>query len=186
MREKKTLLILLAMLVVLLAVFFGLKNYNSRQDEKQAEKEQESEINITEMGDLKTITFSDGTAETTLEKKKDAWKLADDPDAKLNETIVSTLESEMKNLAVERRLEDPDELADYGLENPAFWVRAQDTDGKECTVYVGDSAGDAYYLTVDDKKEVYTGGSALADALQQAKDSGIVSEDTGEEETSEK
>lgn len=61
---------------------------------------------------------------------------------------------------------DGDSLEAYGLEDPAYTVVLTDQDGNETTLYFGNVTGDSYYLTLNEKKEIYTVSTGVIEDLQ--------------------
>lgn len=165
-KNNKTLLILTAVLVILAALLAGLKLYNNAQEEKKVQEEESAQIHITEAGSLSRISYNNGTEDMEVVKEGDSWTLADDPEVELQQSYFTTLETEISNLIADREIPEPDDLADYGLDNPSYTIKATDEEGNETIIYVGNGADSEYYLTTGDKDKVYTGGSALVSAMQ--------------------
>lgn len=165
-KNNKTLLILTAVLVILAALLAGLKLYNNAQEEKKVQEEESAQIHITETGSLSRISYNNGTEDIEVVKEGDSWTLADDPEVELQQSYFTTLETEISNLIADREIPEPDDLADYGLDNPSYTIKATDEEGNETIIYVGNGADSEYYLTTGDKDKVYTGGSALVSAMQ--------------------
>lgn len=165
-KNNKTLLILTAVLVILAALLVGLKLYNNAQEEKKVQEEESAQIHITETGSLSRISYNNGTEDIEVVKEGDSWILADDPEVELQQSYFTTLETEISNLIADREIPEPDDLADYGLDTPAYTIKATDEEENETIIYVGNGADREYYLTTGDKDKVYTGGSALVSAMQ--------------------
>lgn len=165
-KNNKTLLILTAVLVILAALLAGLKLYNNAQEEKKVQEEESARIHITEPGSLSQISYNNGTENIEVVKNGDSWTLAEDPEVELQQSYFTTLESEISNLIADREIPEPDDLSDYGLDNPAYTIKATDEEGNETIIHVGNGADSEYYLTTGDKDKIYTGGSALVSAIQ--------------------
>ena len=185
MNDKKRLAILIGILLVLLAFLVGLRFFNKKEEAKKEQEEQESQIEVTDFdGELKSITYKNDSGKVQLRKKKDQWYFAGDAKTELDQSYPDTMESEILELTAERELETPDELKYYGLDEPAYTVRAVDEDGKEMMIYIGNSSDSGYYFTVDEKKTVYVGGSTLVSSIQYEKDQ-LIKKDTDESESEE-
>ncbi len=168
-KDRKRIIILLATLLILLAAFFGLRAFNDREEERIKEEEQASQVEITKLSALQSISYKNETGEISLTKQEDQWVFSDEPKVKLDQSYITAMESAITDLTATRELEDPDELSYYGLEEPVCEIRAEDEDGTETTIYVGNGTDSDYYLTADDKEKVYTGGSSLMSAVQYEK-----------------
>ena len=60
--KNKGIFILAAVLVILLAVYFGLRAWNQNEEKQQEEKEKEAQIHVTdtEAGDITAMSFDVG------------------------------------------------------------------------------------------------------------------------------
>lgn len=183
MKDKKRLAVLTGILLVLLALLIGLRFFNKKEEAKKEQEEQESQIEVTDFGgELKSITYKNDSGKVQLRKKKDQWYFAGDTKTEVDQSYPNTMESEILELTAERELEDPDELKYYGLEEPAYTVRAVDEDGTEIMIYIGTSSDSEYYFTIDNKEKVYVGGSALVSSIQYEKDQ-LIKKDTDDSES---
>ena len=57
-------------------------------------------------------------------------------------------------------------LEAYGLKEPEYTVVLTDQDGNETTLYFGNVTGDSYYLTLNEKKEIYTVSTGVIEDFQ--------------------
>lgn len=71
----------------------------------------------------------------------------------------------MGSVTADRELEDGDDLADYGLEEPVYTLGYSDADGSTTELYFGNMTGDYYYVTVGDTGKVYTVASTVIDSF---------------------
>lgn len=161
MKKSKNMLILFGVLVVLLAVYFGIDHYNDSKDEKEAK----NTSYITDVDGLEKISYDNGEDTFTFVKKDDKWHVEDTEDFPLTQSIPEQLESTFKKLEAVRELKNADELGDYGLEEPSLTISLTADDGSEISLYVGNAAGDDYYMTEGDKNKVYTVSSSALSSL---------------------
>ena len=68
-------------------------------------------------------------------------------------------------LSANRELTDGDTLADYGLEEPQYTITLKNADGEEQNIYIGNAAGEDYYMTVGDKEKIYTVDYSVVNAM---------------------
>ena len=165
MKNKKAVPILIAVLAVLLVVYFGLQSWNKKQEE---EEESGESILVTEL-DADTITavsYNVGNGELAFEKQDDTWYYAEDKDFPLDQSYLQNIVDGMCAITADRKLEDGDAIADYGLEEPAYTVQLTDSEGNTTQIGFGDLTGDNYYVNVNGSDQVYTVASAALDDLQ--------------------
>lgn len=167
MRKKKNpMLILGLVLVLLVAVYFGLRGWNKNQEEKQAEKEEAGTVYVTDIGEITRIRYDIGNGDVTFVKENGNWVLEEDKDFPLAQSYPEQIAENFGKLKATRELKDGDSLDAYGLSEPAYIVVLTDSDGKETTVYYGDMVGEEYYVTVDGTDIVYTVDNSSVSDLQ--------------------
>ncbi len=166
-KNQKQILILLGVLVVLAAVYFGLGAWNDHQEEKEKEQDEAETVYVTDMQEIELINYDIGDGTVTFEKQDGTWKYVKDPDFPLDETYPEQIAETFGNLEATRSLEDGDEAEDYGLDEPVYRVNMKNADGEETTVYFGNNTSDGdYYVTVDDTGKFYTVSSDVVTELQ--------------------
>ena len=159
-------MILLCVLAVLLICYFALVNYNKKKEEKAKAKEEQATIYLTDTDALQEIRYDVGNGEMHFEKKDETWFVSDDPDFPLSQSAVNTLGKSLGHLKALRELKDGDTMADYGLEEPSYWIELTDENGTVTKLSIGNAIDSAYYARVDDGETVYTVSSTLVDDLQ--------------------
>ena len=162
MKQHKTMITLLVVLVVCVGLYFLM----GAIADKQEEKELKEDILVTNLADLVSLEYTDGKKTLSFAKEDDAWYVADDKNFALDSSKVETMENVLVDVMAERELEGADELSAYGLKEPAYTIAMKDANGKETTLYIGNASGDHYYATVDEKKAIYTIGSSVPDVLE--------------------
>ena len=166
-KKKKQMCILCGVLLLLLVVYFGIQAMIKHQEKKTKEEKEASTIYITDVEDVSLINYDVGEGTQTFEKQDRNWIYVKDPDFPLDESYPEQIVETFGKLKAERELEDGDELADYGLDDPAYRIQLTDENGDKTSVYFGnDSGDDSYYVTVDDTKKVYTVNSEVLQDLQ--------------------
>ena len=174
MKKKKksqatSLIVAVVVLILLCAVYFML-DWKQKKDEAAAETEESTEetlpVSVTQEEFSKVSIKYEGTT-MTFAYQDDTWSYEEDPDFPLKSTLANSKLNNLTNISVSRKLEDPAELSEYGLDDPMMEVTVEKTDDTSFTLYIGDenaSTGD-YYAMVDDGEEIYTIGSSLVSAL---------------------
>ena len=67
----------------------------------------------------------------------DTWSYVEDDKFPLSESAVLDKVSALTSVSSMRTIEDPDNLADFGLENPEVTATVTDTDGNETELALG-------------------------------------------------
>lgn len=163
--KQKTLWILLAVLIVLLVLFFTLKYTNEKKAEQEEQKQTEETVYIYQTDSLVGISYEDSEgAMMGFEKDGDEWKYSDDPTIPLSESSMSSMENVFSDIAAVKEITEPDDLADYGLETPAYKLMLTEESGKTDLLLIGSATGENYYVMHEDNEKVYT---VSADLLSQ-------------------
>lgn len=165
-KKKRTVFLLAGTVVILLAVYIGIGIFQESREKKLEEKAEAEKIYVTDLKEMSGIRFDVGNGQIELKKEADTWYDAADQDFPLSQTYPQQMADTFEKLEADRKLEDGDELADYGLEDPAYTVILTDSDGTETTLYFGNVTGEQYYLTRDDKTEIYTVSTNVIADLQ--------------------
>ncbi len=163
MKKKKTIPVLLVVLLVLIGCYFMIED----MQEKKAAEEADSTTYVTKIDDLVSMKY--GTSDTntmSFVKKDDVWYYEADETISLDQSSIESMVSVFSNLAAVRVLEEPDALEDYGLEEAKYTLTLEDASGNVTTVYVGDAVDGNYYVTVNEKEVVYTVGSSIVSSMQ--------------------
>ena len=167
MKRKKGLIIALAVLVVMLGVYLGLRAWNTARDEEEQERQEAAIVRVTDTDpeNITAITFNVGNGDMDFEKDGDSWYYTADPDFPLDQSCPEEMAETVGQIEADRELTDGDELTDYGLDEPAYTVEYTDSEGNVTRIYFGDMTGDYYYVTVNDDGIVYTVASTVIENL---------------------
>ena len=98
-------------------------------------------------------------------KNDGEWVYDEDDGVRLNQSTIKSTAKEITGLTAVRKLSDPDEKADYGLDSSDYTVTYTAKDGTRGTIEIGDAAGDNYYAMIQDSDAVYTISSTLVSDL---------------------
>lgn len=155
--RQTTLWILLAVLAALLIAFFMIKNYNEKSAEKEEKSKEASVIHIFETDSLEKFSYEDSDGkEMGFEKQNGEWKYSQDTTVLLNADSVSAMVNAFSDIMAVKEIEKPDELKDYGLEEPAYKLLLRDKKGKDNLLLIGGQTGENYYIMREDDEKVYT------------------------------
>lgn len=177
-RKHRTLFLLGGIFIILVLIYLALSSY--QWDAGEADSGEDSQIQVTDLGELSSFQFTDQSTGTGMSfvKEDGTWYMADDREIPLDQTYIDAMENTYASLTATRQIDEPDALSDYGLDSPAYTVQATDADGNTTTFSVGDAADEDYYLTVDSAQApVYTVTSSAVSVLQYDLDT-LVEKDT--------
>lgn len=180
MKKYKSMIIGVAVLVCLIAVYF----ISGAVKKKQEEAAGEPAIMVTNIYDVTEMTYTDGSTTLSFVKENEVWYDATDKDFALDSVQVETIADSLRQIEATRLLEGADEPAAYGLDEPVYTITLKNQDAVVTTVYIGDTTDAGYYVTTDDKTTIYTVSSSVVSAMEFDKSAlEVVEEETEAEET---
>lgn len=167
-KQTRTLIILAAVLVVVVAAYFGISAWNRSQDEAKTKAAEDSAIPLVRLTDVTSISLE--YPDETLNFTKDVdgvWEYADDPAFPLDETLLVSLEGELSNLDALRSFDNQDGYSAYGLEEPAIRLTAETSSGGSFVLNIGNisGSGSGYYAYVQSDDLIYTVSEELVTSL---------------------
>lgn len=166
MKQKKGMIVLLAVLLVLCGIYFAMRGYNEKQEEKKAEEETADVVRVVEIGEPTEITYSaDDGSSMSFVKEDGTWYFKDDKETELVQDTIQNIADTVSEVDAEKQIEDPDPLESYGLDAASYTITVTGSDGTTETIYIGDGADYDYYMTVGDKENVYLVSSDLVNVL---------------------
>ncbi len=179
MKRRKGLIIMLCVLCVLLAVYFALYSWNSRQKEKEKAREEAGIIHVTDTdaAEITAFSYNMGNGRLSFERRDGQWYYTEDEDFPLDQSVPEQIAGEMGQITADRELKDGDDPADYGLDEPQYTMEYTDTSGDTITVELGNLTGDYYYARVSGSDSIYTVPSSLAEDLNYTLDDMAVLDD---------
>lgn len=166
-KKIKGVWILAGVLILLLAVYFGMRAWNQNREEKEEQQAEADTVHVTETAaaDIVSLKFDVGSGEMEFTKENDTWYYAPDRDFPLVQSYPEDMAAAAGNIIADRELTDGDALEDYGLDEPVYTLEYTDSEGSVTQVYFGNTTGDYYYVTVGDTGNVYTVESTITDSF---------------------
>lgn len=168
MKKKNTALIAGVIILALLLIFYFVLHNSSKGDSQNTEKTSVTAFE-TIADDISEAVFKSGENEYIFTKSDDTWKYNGDENFPLDQSAFEEIISKFEKIAADRVLEEPDNISEYGLDNPTVTVSLKDKDEKEQTLQFGDtnSVTSSSYMTVNkDNEKVYMVSSAIVTSLQ--------------------
>lgn len=182
-KQKIQIITLLAAVVLLCAAYAGIRYYNNRQEEKEAEKEKAETITVTdfEVSDITKFSYQLEGQTLSFTKEGENWHYDGDSSVDIDEDAVETLLSKAVNVTAEETVTEYDTLADFGLETPSNTITITTEEGNT-TLLIGNQneITNQYYLKKADSDVIYLVGSAVATGFNKT-----VEDLTAEEEETE-
>ena len=168
MKKKNTALIAGIIILALLLVFYLVLHNSSKEDSQDTEKTSETAFETT-VEDISEAVFKSGENEFKFTKSDDIWKYNGEENFPLDQSAFEEIISKFEKIAADRVLEKPDNISEYGLDDPTVTVSLKDKDGKEQTLQFGDtnSVTSSSYMTLNkDNEKVYMVSSTIVTSLQ--------------------
>ena len=161
MKQGKTLLVLLVLLILCGGVYLALRSYNENQEDV------DDTIYLTDLGEVTNLSFTgtDGS-DLSFTKTDDTWTWNGDETFPADQDALDALAEDLGQLAAVRVFDEPDSLDAYGLDAPTLSCTAANAGGDTVTVLLGDEVDGNTYAMVEGESRVATVAATLADELQ--------------------
>jgi len=168
-KKRNSLLFLAGCIVLFGAAYVGASVYQKKQEEAEeaANTEQEIELLNIDADSLTEISFENSYGAVHLVQEGGKWKYADDKRFPLKQESAKAMAEIASGLnALRVIVEEPEDLTEYGLEEPGLTVEFCSTSGKK-TLYLGDQSpsSDSGYYCLSDGAEVYEVSSDVYSAF---------------------
>lgn len=175
-KKKKTMWLLMGCLLLLVVLFVGIQTWGKKKEAKAAEEEEAKKTYLFQTDELQRIIYSDNSdssndsgnsnssdnsddlnnSNTWVFLKKDGtWVYEKDPTISLKADTMTAMENAFQSMEALQTIEEPDSLADYGLEQPKYRLSLQ-TEDEEHTFLIGNASGENYYVMEENGDVVYT------------------------------
>lgn len=169
-KQKKQFLVVIAVLVVCVAAYFGVSSYAKKEQERKEQETADQQVTVAEIDVDQTDSFSYIADGETYHYQKDdkKWSCKEDTTLSLDAALISDMLGNLEKVEAAEKLEDYEKLSDYGLDSPRNTITV--TCGDNSTIFnVGDyneMLGE-YYLQKEGDNSVYLIDSSLADTFSQ-------------------
>lgn len=158
MRKYRSFILLLAVLLVFVGVYVGLKHLPEAAEEEISY--------VAYVLNVNEISYKKKDGEMKFVEQDGSWTYPADEKVELDQSKVTSLVDDLSEVKAERILEHPDALADYGLEEPAYTLNLKDGNGSETVLLIGDATGESYYAKKEGSDTVYTISSTFVDTME--------------------
>ena len=162
-RQTKQLLALAGVLAVGLGAYAALRVWNAGEEEREAAQADY----VLQLSDVTALSFDSGDGPLSFTLEETGWTWDGDSEFPVNGTELDALREDLTALKAERIIPEPDALADYGLEEPAYTLTARTGSGESTTLLLGslDPGGSHRYAMLDGGTEVYTVDGSITSSL---------------------
>lgn len=183
-KQKIQMCILLAVCGLCVGGYFAISRHEFEI------KEELSEVLVTDFNkdDVTGLTVS-GDYELKLVKGDDGvWKEESIPEKTIKQECVNMLLSEIDNITTsETVIEAPEDLSQYGLDEPFRTITAELSDGTSVTLCAGAKSDllSKYYVKTESGESVYMVDSYIVEDFAKMPEELVEEETTGTEDTGE-
>jgi len=157
-RNAITLVSLLLALIALIGVYFWYDNYKTAKEAEVEEPVTTIDLATIDTAALNSLHVVMQDADLNLVLQDEVWVSEADPERPINQDHVTSMLNAINDINADRIImENPENLADYGLEAPAATVSVNLADGSVVTIKIGNKAGasEGYYGMVNEDGIVY-------------------------------
>lgn len=171
-KQKKQLILIFLVLIILILCYAGLKYYQSIQPPETEEQTEHTvvAINTDAITKLEVINEQGGF---TFEKKGDNWINVADTIMNLDSDSVENMLATVQNLTSKDLIAKPSSLSEYGLEEPVLMITIHtSSESAPKKIIIGDynEMTASYYLMIDGDDQVYMTNSTFYSSWNQTAD----------------
>lgn len=185
--KKQKVQIWIFLIVLVICVFGYLAAKQLPEEETAVSSEAQTVSNVVKENVVELSYIYEGEI-IELVKNEDAWQLKEDDSIKLDQDQIETMLGYVCSISTDTVIEEPEDLVNYGLSNPANTICLTLKDGGVVQLLIGDCmdiTGEYYALLAGDPK-VYTISSYIVTNFEKSLDELIdTTEETTEEEMKE-
>lgn len=157
---------LIGVLALFLFIYEGVNLYSSWKADSSRDSAEALTVTGLDTEDIRKIRYTNTAETVTCEKEGERWYYAKDKAFPLKQSCIEEAVGAFAQIRGNRKLEEAEDPASYGLEEPAYTVTLTDAKGKDTIIQIGDTAVNSdYYLTADNGKTIYTASSLLVEDL---------------------
>ncbi len=159
-KNKRNLMIMVAVVVLLIGVFAAVQFINSKNNRNSDKRLVKSSVSLTSFkkNEISKVSYQyRGEEWVNYKMVQDTWYNADDEDFPLaSSAFANNFVEKIVQLSTSRQLAKQDDEQNYGLEDPYLTVRIENDSGKTETLYLGEynSMIREYYLKIEGSDEI--------------------------------
>ncbi len=171
-RKKKnaiTLGILVLLLAALLGTYFWYDNDKKNKEITETQEKQVIDLAKVDAAQVESLHYVKGATDLTFLLTGDVWVEQSDQRRPINQEHITAILNAIKDLKADRLImKSPENLSDYGLEQPQAILTATKKDKSIVMVKLGNKTTDSsgYYGMVNEDNTVYLLPTQMGSALQ--------------------
>lgn len=188
-KQNRQFIILAVVLIALIGGYIGLTQYNSRQQEQEADPVEgevlidisrddilrfsyvyngetyafeKTRISVDSQGDNNTDESMDDSGGAAKPQTENRWVYTEDTSLNLIQSRLNTMAGKLTSIVAQNIINDVTDMSQYGLDAPST-VLHWETEQRSYTYNVGDynSISGVYYICEPDSRTVYTVSASL-------------------------
>ena len=158
-KQLRALLILVLAAAVLAGAYFAIRGIQARRQAEEEQAKKDSVVYLYEPDTISSLvlTNAQGTFAFDYDDFHSSWSYRDDTSYALDKEAMNKFANELMQARIDRTLEMQDDLAPFGLADPAYTLALTDKEGNACTLYFGGKSGDGenYYVMKSGENVIY-------------------------------
>ena len=183
-KQKKQLIIMVVLRVVLIAAYFGAKVISENQNSDESEETENYTVTAIDSDTVTSFSFYSGDTLLKFEKSGEEWKNSEDTSIDLDESAVESLLEKACSLTSDICIEDYDELSAYGLDEPQDIIAITTEEGTTIIFLGNENEFDGgYYFMIENDEKVYMTTSTVVNAFDSTVEDLTVEEEETETES---
>jgi len=159
-KQKKQLIFLVILLVVLCGAYFGAEAYNKHAEQKEAEAELAGKKYLVQVdaADITAISYDYNEEICSFVKEEEVWVAENDKTLSIKQSSLESMAEKLAVLEVQDVVEGVTDLEQYGLTEPAKTIQfiAGDTEYEILQGTYNPTASVYYVCDASDLSVVYT------------------------------
>lgn len=184
--QKKQFIGICILVIVCVAVYFGLKTYNEKAAEQEQKEEESKKIEAVSIDKDAVKSFSyqiDGNT-ITFEKEEDTWYYQPDHSINIDQDAISTMLDAVTAVTAEEKLENVEDTSEYGFDSPTNVLTFTMEDGtRTITIGMQNEITSEYYIMDNNSSAIYVVETNLNTTFSKSVEDVIVEEEETEDTT---
>ena len=182
-KQKIQLLILAVVCLLCVGAYFGARYLGTAEENEETETFTATDFSVSDVIEL----IVSGDYPLNFTKDNDVWKDAQDRNASISQSMVESLLTQIHHVTSDTCIENPEDLGQYGLDEPSMTITVTLKNGSSIILNIGDANGMTgdYYLQVEGNTSVYTLSPSVVSAFEKTPEDFIEETETESETDSE-
>lgn len=182
-KQKIQLLILAVVCLLCVGAYFGARYLGNVEENEETETFTATDFSVSDVIEL----IVSGDYPLNFTKDNEVWKNAQDRNASISQSMVESLLTQIHHVTSDTCIENPEDLGQYGLDEPSMTITVTLKNGSSIILNIGDANGMTgdYYLQVEGNTSVYTLSPSVVSAFEKTPEDFIEETETESETESE-